>query len=281
MNYAPGETGQFSIDGDHQYELEDNEMDDGQSFYPVDVEPPPPLFTPCPGPWYPGTNNVSVSGSGFTGQAVSIYGNGVDSNTLSVMSDTLIQGSVQVNSGIVSQTFVALIVGDGACTVALEPSPTTLLSNGSLSGAVQDWSDNGDGTFTVSLSPLAWDGMMDNGFLGEEAALAGIFIPGVGEVELVVGVVVGGAAVVALAHWWINHKNDAPPKIPRPARGVPTGTIPIDQMGWSRDKIHAVKDGVVVGNADWVGIAPNGDVITGSVTGDAENHGPWSQFTNL
>jgi hypothetical protein len=123
--YAPGQNGQFSIDGDHQYELEDNEMDDGQSFYPVDVEPPPPLFTPCPGPWYPGTNSVSVSGSGFTGQAVSIYGSGVDSNTLSVMSDTLIQGSVQVNSGIVSQTFVSLVVGDGACAVALEPTDPT------------------------------------------------------------------------------------------------------------------------------------------------------------
>jgi hypothetical protein len=39
------------------------------------------------------------------------------------MSDTLIQGSVQVNSGIVSQTSVSLVVGDGACTVVLEPAP--------------------------------------------------------------------------------------------------------------------------------------------------------------
>jgi hypothetical protein len=175
VNYAPGETGQFSIDGDHQYELEDNEMDDGQSFYPVDVEPPPPQFNACPGPWYPGTNSVSVSGSGFTGQAVSIYGNGVDSNTLSVMSDTLIQGSVQVNSGIVSQTSVSLVVGDGACTVVLEPapppqlscSPQTVTRGDSItctvsSATVTQWSFSGGGFAPISgpTSGSTWTGPM-------------------------------------------------------------------------------------------------------------------------
>ncbi|MGA3099796.1 MAG: hypothetical protein ABSF25_25360 [Bryobacteraceae bacterium] len=204
----------------------------------------------------------------------------MDSSSLSVMSDSSAQGWVQVDTGITSPTYASVYVGSASCVVVMEPSPTTLLSNGSLNGAVQDWSDNGDGTFTVSLSPLAWDGMMDNGLLGEEAAVAAIFIPGVGEVELVVGVVVGGAAVVALAAWWINHENDAPPAIPRPARGVPTGTIPIDQEGWNRDRVHDIKQGVGAGNADWVGIAPNDDVITGSVTGDAVNNGPWGQYTN-
>jgi hypothetical protein len=98
---------------------------------------------------------VSVSGSGFTGQAVSIYGSGVDSNTLSVMSDTLIQGSVQVNSGIVSQTFVSLVVGDGACAVALEPTDPTP----SITGVTPPppWPAGQQVTFTVNGTGFGTD----------------------------------------------------------------------------------------------------------------------------
>ena len=59
----------------------------------------------------------------------------------------------------------------------------------------------------------------------------------------------------------------------KPARGVPPGTKPIDQSGKSREWIHGTKQDVGAGPKDWVGVAPNGDIITTNPDGSAENHG--------
>jgi hypothetical protein len=55
---------------------------------------------------------------------------------------------------------------------------------------------------------------------------------------------------------------------------APRGTRPIDQSGNSHDWIEGTKDAVGAGPADWVGVAPNGDIITTNPDGTAENHGP-------
>ena len=158
----------------------------------------------------------------------------------------------------------------------------TLLSNGSLDGAVQNSQDNGDGTFTLTLSPLAYDFLADNGFVAAAAPL--IFVPGVGEVVIAVGgAVIVTVAVQELYEWWIVHKNDPPPALPKP-NNVPTGTLPIDKFRnpkLSTGQIHDIKDSVGGNNGqDWVGVAPNGDVITGDLQGNSENHGPWRTLTN-
>ena len=60
---------------------------------------------------------------------------------------------------------------------------------------------------------------------------------------------------------------------------APSGTKPIDKDRRVRGKVHKIKDGIRAGNDDWVGIAPDGDVITTDPeTGEAENHGPYEDF---
>ncbi len=73
-----------------------------------------------------------------------------------------------------------------------------------------------------------------------------------------------------------------PPNLPRP-KNAPTGTVPIDQYNNPRlttDQIHGIKDNLGLQPADWVGIAPNGDVITGDMNGNAEDNGPWQTLVN-
>jgi RHS repeat-associated protein len=64
---------------------------------------------------------------------------------------------------------------------------------------------------------------------------------------------------------------------PKP-ENCPTGTKPIDQYpGLSRDDIHRIKRGVGAGPTDWVGITPDGDVITDE-NGKAVNQGPFKDY---
>lgn len=42
--------------------------------------------------------------------------------------------------------------------------------------------------------------------------------------------------------------------------------------------MHKIEDGVSAGAADWTGIAPNGDVITGDHEGNAVNNGPKDSY---
>jgi len=58
-------------------------------------------------------------------------------------------------------------------------------------------------------------------------------------------------------------------------KDCPAGTKPIDQFpDLDKDEVHKIKKGVGAGPRDWVGISPDGDVITGDENGEAVNRGP-------
>ena len=48
--------------------------------------------------------------------------------------------------------------------------------------------------------------------------------------------------------------------------------------GWDKDDVHGIKDGVGAGPQDWVGISPDGHVITGDHEGNAVDNGPVDPF---
>lgn len=64
---------------------------------------------------------------------------------------------------------------------------------------------------------------------------------------------------------------------PRPS-DAPTGTKPIDSIGYPRGDIHNIKKGIGAKPNDWVGVAPNGDVVTGDADGNTINHGPAGDY---
>jgi RHS repeat-associated protein len=75
-------------------------------------------------------------------------------------------------------------------------------------------------------------------------------------------------APMALADDYDDLDDDPPPpprKKPDPARpkpeNCPPGTKPIDEVGLPTDVIHGLKDDLNLGPRDYVGIAPNGDII--------------------
>jgi hypothetical protein len=61
-------------------------------------------------------------------------------------------------------------------------------------------------------------------------------------------------------------------------RNAPRGTRPIDQSGLDRETIHGIKDGIGAGPRDWVGITPDGEIITTDAEGNAENNGHISDY---
>lgn len=63
-------------------------------------------------------------------------------------------------------------------------------------------------------------------------------------------------------------------------KDAPPGTVPIDQSGKSRDEIHGIKDGIGAGPKDWVGITPDGHVITSDADGNSEDHGSADDYAH-
>ncbi|MBD8637644.1 RHS repeat protein [Stenotrophomonas sp. CFBP 13725] len=62
----------------------------------------------------------------------------------------------------------------------------------------------------------------------------------------------------------------------------PTGTLPIDKakkrFGIDKDDVHKIKKGVEAGPTRWTGIDPRGNVWTGGVGGEGENHGHYDDY---
>ncbi len=62
-------------------------------------------------------------------------------------------------------------------------------------------------------------------------------------------------------------------------RNAPSGTRPIDQTDLDRETIHKIKDGIGAGPKDWVGITPDGEIITTDSEGNAEPQGHVTDYT--
>lgn len=77
----------------------------------------------------------------------------------------------------------------------------------------------------------------------------------------------------------INLSKEGNAGIPKPHINVPTGTKPIDAAGLPRGTADEIKQNARIGPNDWTGVAPNGDVITGTPSGEAVNLGPADDYT--
>lgn len=104
----------------------------------------------------------------------------------------------------------------------------------------------------------------------------------------IVGAVAAGMAAITVAWASIHDFDDdeeeyVPKPKPRPKpqpkpKNCPAGTKPIDQMGWSKDKVHGIKDGLGLGATDWTGVAPDGSIVVTGPNGDAVTAGHESDY---
>ena len=112
----------------------------------------------------------------------------------------------------------------------------------------------------ISVSSLALD--LRNTVVGTQSAPIPITAPGVSD--------------------YINlSKSGNTRGIGKPSN-APTGTKPINNKSLKlpHEQIEEIKEGAGARLNDWTGIAPKGDVITGTPNGKAINHGPADRFTN-
>lgn len=75
-------------------------------------------------------------------------------------------------------------------------------------------------------------------------------------------------------------ENVGKPKVESRPDDAPTGTKPIDRTGLTRPEIHEIKKRLRAGSKAWVGISPDGDVITTDGSGQSINNGPWENLTH-
>lgn len=64
-------------------------------------------------------------------------------------------------------------------------------------------------------------------------------------------------------------------------RNCPPGTRPIDAVGLDRETIHKIKDAIGARPDTWVGVTPDGHVVTGDSEGNAEDHGHVSDLARM
>jgi RHS repeat-associated protein len=80
----------------------------------------------------------------------------------------------------------------------------------------------------------------------------------------------------------IMHNNDAS-DVRRKSKplNAPSGTKPIDKDPRVKDKVHDIKGGIGAAPDDWVGITPDGDVVTTDPeTGNSSDHGKYTDYGN-
>lgn len=61
-------------------------------------------------------------------------------------------------------------------------------------------------------------------------------------------------------------------------RDAPPGTVPIDSSGLDRETIHKIKRAIGAAPDTWVGITPDGHIVTGDSEGNVEDHGHISDY---
>ena len=144
--------------------------------------------------------------------------------------------------------------------------------------------DPGTGRF-VSPDPIGWAAGQTNGYAYVGGDPFGYRDP-LG-LNPAAGAAAGGAVGGAIGAW-VGWNFTGPivqdammaskPKPGSKLKNCPPGTIPIDQAkgprGWDKDDVHGVKGGLEAGPQDWVGITPDGHVITGDHKGNAVDNGP-------
>jgi hypothetical protein len=54
--------------------------------------------------------------------------------------------------------------------------------------------------------------------------------------------------------------------------------VPIDQSGLDRETIHKIKDAIGAAPDTWVGVTPDGHIVTGDSDGNIEDHGHVSDY---
>jgi hypothetical protein len=98
-------------------------------------------------------------------------------------------------------------------------------------------------------------------------------------VQVTSGLPLSMSASASLPDGLLRSENqiDNPSRRAKP-KDAPRGTKPIDQVGLDTDDVHEIKDGVGAGPRDWVGITPNGNVITSDEGGNAVDHGPMGDY---
>ena len=61
-------------------------------------------------------------------------------------------------------------------------------------------------------------------------------------------------------------------------KNCPPGTKPIDQSGLDKDDVHGIKEQIGAGPKDWVGVTPDGHIVTGDDQGNVIDHGPKESY---
>jgi hypothetical protein len=75
----------------------------------------------------------------------------------------------------------------------------------------------------------------------------------------------------------VSQANPKPEREMKPDN-APTGTLPINDAGLDREKVHQIKDKLGLGPKDWTGITPDGDVIVNDGEGNVENLGQYTDY---